>query len=271
MNTWSLELPVDTRTFGPHQVLPREVLGFTMTGFAGWMRHNLVPFPGLIREHQTGVVILNQHIRYVRDFRFFDGDAFTLRAHALKVHGNGRLVTQRYELVHDDVPFVTCDGVGRIVRLVQAGDFGAKPSTLPAELLDRIAVDDQSSKLPARLMPELPPGATLVAQGSHPLRIERHQCEVAEQWCYIDVVSHAEIARTSLALGKGVDGRAKAGLTRPFTCIDVSYQSPMFVFDCATVETQLYADGDDLVWFHQILSTIGQPRVHATVFERQRT
>jgi hypothetical protein len=268
MRTVELEIPIDTRLFGPRQVLVREVLGFTMTGWAAWMRKYVVAFPKLIREFRSGVVILNQHVEFPREFGFFDAEAFTLRVCPLVAHGNGRLLCQRYELVVDGEVFAAASAVARVVNLLDDKGFDARPGTLPSAVMERLEATERVVPLPKRRMPALPEALEPIATGTHTFRVERHQCEVAEQWCYIDVASHAESARTELALATGADKRLRAGLKRPFKSIDLAYTNPMFVFDTAKIETKVFADGEDLLWVHQIVSAIGAERVHATVFER---
>jgi acyl-CoA thioesterase FadM len=269
MRIWEMEIPVDTRTFGPAQILPREVLAFTMTGWAGWLRANLVSFPSLVRDHHTGVVILGHHVRFPRRFRFFDGDAFTLRVGPLMARGDGQFLCQRYELVHGGEVFAYSDGVGRVVRMDPSGGLEAAPGRLPDAVHALFQPDERSMDAPARRTLETEPeGAELIAEGVHPFRVERRDCEVAEQWSYVEAASHAEAARATLALAPGADKRLRAGLKRPLTGIDLAYARPLFVFDSAEVRTRVYAREGELVWSHRIVSGTGGGAVHGTVVER---
>jgi acyl-CoA thioesterase FadM len=269
MRTWEIEIPVDTRTFGPSQILPREVLAFTMMGWAGWLRAHLVSFPSLVRDHHTGVVILGHHVRFPRRFRFFDGDAFTLRVGPLTAMGDGRFLTQRYELLHAGEVFACSDGVGRVVRMDPTGGLEAAPGQLPEAVLSRFLPDERSGDAPARRAVDTEPeGAELVAEGVHPFRVERRDCEVAEQWSYVEAASHAEAARASLALAPGADKRLRSGLKRPLTELDLAYARPLFVFDAAEVRTRVYARDGELIWSHRIVSSTGGGAVHGTVVER---
>jgi len=269
MRSWELEIPVDTRSFGPNQILPREVLSLTMTGWAGWLRAHLVSFPALVRDHHTGVVILGHHVRFPRRFTFFSGDAFTLRVGPLMAMGDGHFLTQRYELVHGGEVFASSDGVGRVVRMDPTGGLEAAPGRLPDAVLERFLADERSELPPERRTLETAPeGATLIAEGVHPIRIERRDCEVAEQWSYVEAVSHAEAARASLALASGADKRLRAGLRRPMTAIDLAYARPLFVFDQAEVRTRVFERSGELIWVHAIVSSVGGGHVHGRIVER---
>ena len=49
--TYDLELPNDTRHWGPAQLLPGLLGAYSMTAWAGWMGEHVVPFRDLIRDH----------------------------------------------------------------------------------------------------------------------------------------------------------------------------------------------------------------------------
>lgn len=267
---WEIDVPVDTRMFGATQILPRKLLGFTMTGWAGWLREHAVSFPKLIREHGTGVVIIGHHLRFPKRLGFFDADGFTLRAGPLIARAAGRYLCQHYELIHEGEVFAYSDAMGRVVRLDPRAGLAAKPGRLPDAVLDRFLPSERLDKPPPRRMPELPQDAEPVGSGTHRLRIEQRDCEVAEQWSYVEAVSHAAAARATVALASGGNPRLKLGLRRPLTAIDIAYARPMYIFDQADVKTEVMASNDELIWSHEIVSAIGAGGVHARVIERHR-
>jgi hypothetical protein len=107
-----------------------------------------------------------------------------------------------------------------------------------------------------------------LVEGSLPLLIHRHCCEVADQWSFIELPAHATAARESLVLSHG----GKRALLResmkvPLRSVDIELSRPLYVLDQADAVTRVYHQGTQLDFVHRILGREGE---HAVIVERFR-
>jgi hypothetical protein len=106
----------------------------------------------------------------------------------------------------------------------------------------------------------------LLAEGRHPLLIHRHDCEVADQWSFIEIPSHAEAARECLVMERAADVPAlSATMTNPLRSVHAEIRKPLFVLDEATIATSVHRSGDEIGVIHRLCSATEE---HAVVVER---
>jgi acyl-CoA thioesterase FadM len=265
------EVPVDTSTFSAVQLQPGVVASLTWNALARWLRAYLLPFPRLIRDESTGLVVMGFHLQYLDAVSFFDCEVFRVRA-ALRV-------MRRAERCQLDLKFFMPDRVLATVRLIlcpvrieDAVALGAAPAPLSERLLALIPQEDLESASPARLVPgrlaAVETTGQLIGESRKDFRIHRYGTEVAEQWAWTHLPHIVEGAREDLALGDRSEQRhlLRRCLREPLARFDAEYSRPFFSFEEGTVVTRAFALGERLGLVHRLTSAGGSV-LHSTVVE----
>jgi hypothetical protein len=263
--TVRLDLAVDTSFYTALQLQPRVLLAQSFSALASRYKCNLVPFPELIRDHRLGTVILSIELRYLERLLFLDSDTLTLRRRASRLEQTttfsaaGRTAAQ--------VRTVLCP-----VAILEEQSLSATPTLMPAELVRRFRHDEIDESAPARSVPalleSLRSGHDRVAEGEHEFRIAHHQCEVAEQWAFIEVPALTESARETIAVDRcAASPVLKRCLAQPLTALDVELYKPYFIFEHGVVRTQALASSSALAFIHELRSGDGRDK-HGIVVER---
>ena len=261
-------VPTDTSLFTPLQLQPRFLLWLGMSGCARWLQEHLVSLRHLIQDHRLGVVVLSVHIEYLQPFGFFDADEIVVEA-SWRARMGGILLQGDYDYLDGDKKVAEGRCILRPVRLQDADSLAAVPSRLSRSLLERLQPDAVDRERPERVMPELVRALEMgeaLAAGSSPLMIHRHDCEVADQWSFIDIPNHVGAAREKLALEHAADIPAlRAALSNPLRSIDIELHRPMYVLDQGTTSTKVYESGGQLSLVHRLYTGDLE---HAVVVER---
>lgn len=245
----------------PQQVHPWSMLGLGMSGWARWLGAHLVPFRALVREHQTGVVIVGFDLEYLAPFTFFDADAFELTVTA-RVRDDGRLLWFELSFVGPQGRWARASVVGRVVRINDGTSLAAQPAALPGPLLERFLPADRfGGSVPRVLEPRIR-DVPWSDEASSPLRVHRGHCEAADQWSFTELPRIVADAREAWALRASDDPRARIGLGTPVRRLIAELTRPLYIFDAATVTTQ--TDGQGHRYLHRIRKGA---HVHATVLE----
>ncbi len=147
--------------------------------------------------------------------------------------------------------------------------LAAVPSRLSRSLLERLQPDEVDRERPKRVVPdlvqELEKGEA-IAEGSSPMMIHRHDCEVADQWSFIDVPNHVGAAREKLVLEHAGDIPAlSSSLSNPLRSIDVELNRPMYLLDQGRISTKAYSKGGEVSFVHRLYTGAQE---HAAVVER---
>ena len=105
-----------------------------------------------------------------------------------------------------------------------------------------------------------------MAEGSYEFTVYRHACEVADQWCVIQIPCYVSEAREALALAQGDHiPDLRRALGQPLRNLDMELRRPMYVFDKGTIVTKAYDVDGRFAFIHQVLSS---DQLHAVVIER---
>ncbi len=261
-------VPTDTSLFTPLQLQPRFLLWLGMSGCARWLQEHLVSLRHLIRDHRLGVVVLSVHLEYLQPFGFFDADEIVVEA-GWRARMGGILLQGDYDYLGGDKKVAEGRCILRPVRLQDMDSLSAVPSRLSRSLLERLQPDEVDRERPERVVPELVRALEMgeaLATGSSPLMIHRHDCEVADQWSFIDVPNHVGAAREKLVLEHAADIPAlTSGLSNPLHSIDIELHSPMYALDQGTTSTTAHSNGGELSFIHRLHTGAHE---HAVVVER---
>jgi len=261
-------IPTDTSLFTPLQLQPRCMFWLGMSAWARWLQEHLVSFRHLIRDHRLGFVVLSAHLEYLQPFGFFDADELVVEA-GFRARMGGVVLQGDYNYIGGGKKVAEARCILRPVRLQDLHSLAAVPSRLSPSLLDRFQPDEVDRERPERVVPELvrelEKGQAL-AEASSPLMIHRHDCEVADQWSFIEVPSHVGAARERLALEHAGDSRAlSSALSNPLRSIDAELNRPMYLLDQGTTSTKAYSNGGEVGFIHRLYTGVQE---HAVVVER---
>jgi hypothetical protein len=261
----------DTSHFNPLQLQPRALLSLSFNALSRWLKEHLVSFPELIRRHRTSLVILGASIDYEQPLGFFDGDGLEVDA-ALRVLSAGR----RAEL---GVVFTGVLGRAARVRIVlcpvhieDPSSLAAAPGVLGEGLLARLEEDEREATSPVRTLPEhlhrLETEGREVGRGTSAFVIHRHQCEVADQWAFIEVAGLVGGSREAMVLGRGDAGvELVDGLARPLSRFEMELRRPYFWFQAGVVDTTAYVHEGRLSFVHRLRSQVPGEELHGVAIE----
>jgi len=261
-------IPTDTSLFTPLQLQPRILLWLGMNGWARWLREHLVSFRELMREHQLAVVVLAVHLEYLAPLGFFDVDELVVEGR-WRARMGGILLQGDYDYFGAGQTVARARCLLRPVRLQGLESLAAVPSRLSRSLLQRFQPDEVDRERPefvvTELVQELERGDA-IAEHTSALMIHRHDCEVADQWSFIDIPNHVGAVRERLVLERAGDVPAlSASLSHPLRSFDVELSRPMYLLDQGTISTKAYSHRGDVSFVHRVSS--GE-HLHAVVVER---
>jgi acyl-CoA thioesterase FadM len=257
--------------FTPLQLQPRKLLSIGMSGWARWCREHLVPFPAMVREHLTSLVVTGLEIEFQEPLRFFDADLVEFKV--------GVRARSRGTSLHLSM---ACSAGGRsaahmkaicVPVLIQDGEsLSAMPGRLPEPLLTRFQADEFISKpVPRKVREEL----RAIADESPDCEektefvVHRDLCEVADQWSYIELPGIVAPGREGMSLDppRGLDA-LRAGVSGPMIRFNAEIRRPFYVFDSGTVITKAYVRPSGVVFVHELWNAVNDDRPHATVIEQ---
>jgi hypothetical protein len=111
---------------------------------------------------------------------------------------------------------------------------------------------------------------SLLAQGESSFCVYRHLCEVADQWCFVELAGFCGAGRESLVF-KYSDKVAELskGLTSPMKKFVAELSRAYFLSDEGVVKTKAYKVGDEVYFIHHLHAKDDprRQRPYATVVE----
>lgn len=262
-------VPLDSTHFTPLQLQPRAVLAMSLTGWSGWMQHNLVSLREAIVSYQTGIVVRAVNITYPLPLRFEDADEIeivtttTLREDGAVMFGSTDL--RAAERLAAQVRFVC-----RCLTVDPGEALTAMPGTLSPALLDRLSSEDLT---PRTALPALRGRAARIAR-SHPaiatgqyrLTLHRYQCEAADQWSFIEVPTYAAASRENLIFAHdAANPELRVGLRESLCQLEFELNRPYFFGDTIIVTTTAYRLPGTVAFVHRLTSPTDA--IHGTVLE----
>lgn len=253
MARWtSHDIPVDPMLFSPFQLRPRAVLGAAVSGIGRWFAQYAVPYRQILTVHRTATVIGHVRLDYgVPDLLFDDADWLTVRG-TLTADHTGRWLRWRGTIAGGECVAASVVIDLRVVGLSDGGDFGAVPAAMPQQLLarfdsgDRFTMDRQRTAAPSASVP-------LTEPASNQVTLYRSQCEVADQWSFIEAIELLTQSRDRLLVESAEPtARLRQALSAPVRTMSVQFHRAMFSFDHATVTTQAFDAPGGLLLVHSI-------------------
>jgi hypothetical protein len=267
----TFELVTDTSHFTALQLQPRALLQVSFNALSRWLKEHLISFPWLIREHRLSVVILGARIRYERLFGFFDSDSVQVEGGCRVMRGGTRL---RFD-VEVWAPAGLAATVSILLCPVAIEDpltLAATPTTIADDVLERFAADEVDPGSPDRTLPGLrqtiESEGTLVAEGSSSFLVDRHLCEVADQWAFTEVPALVGASSATIARER-CDQRPELRhvLALPLRSFEMELMRPYFWFQAGQIRSRVYQQEHGMAVVHQLLSDVPGEPTHGIAIE----
>ncbi|MBP2404618.1 hypothetical protein [Streptomyces syringium] len=253
--------PLYTTQFSPLQLRPRALLDLAANGFARWLAEHLTPFPHLLHEHRTAVVVRIARIDYAApDLRFADASWLDVQVR-VTTGGSGEWLVLSMDYAAGGRVAARVRLVMRVLSVAEPESLAAQPGVLPPALLaeftgaERLPSDEFREQ--SRIRQPFDLGAELITPQEWETTLSRSQCEVADQWSFVEMIELATSARERLFTA--ADSALPADTVRPAVRAPVRslvafFQRPMFVFDaCRTITRAHHArQGGGTVFRHDI-------------------
>ena len=247
--TVAFETPTDPTLFGPDQLRPRAMLALSMRGFATWLAEHLVPYSRLVYDLSAGAVFTAARLDYLNGLRFADAD-WLITTTRVQVSESAKYLSLDVDLEARGVTVGRRRPVGhfhadlRLVTILEGDGLTAVPGTLPARLFDRFPASERyrpDREALARVTTP-PTQRAIVAEHVERGRLGRSQCEVADQWSFIEVIELLTAARERLFLADLPEEIRRLGVSRP-SSITAVFHRPLYLFDHYQITTRVFAEG----------------------------
>src|SRR6266568_4919671 len=139
--------------FTPLGLQPRKLLSIGMSAWARWSREYLVPFPALVREHLTSLVVTGLEIEFPEPLGFFDADLIEAKV-AVQARRRGISLHMSMDCTAGTRLAARMKAVCVPVLIQDAQSLSAVPGRLPGPLLQRFRADEIISQRPPRRVQE---------------------------------------------------------------------------------------------------------------------
>ena len=265
--------PIHSCLFTGLQFHTRDLLSMAISNEWLWFSSQLgVSMPEFIKKHHQGLVIIALDIEYSRVFEFFDASQFTAKIQRFKVRQQNSIFEFHHEFIADDVVFAKVLIHQRVLELSGDEALSGVPGKVKACLLQKFLPDEiEPSNIvrrAPRLQNQIEQEGQLIAKNSYPFILHRHQCEVAEQWSFIELPTLASSGRERLLLSLENDStHLMETLGMPLKNIVAKLTCPFFLFDEGQIDTSAYTFNNRIVFIHRVINVSRANTSAAVVIE----
>jgi hypothetical protein len=259
----TFDVPTDPTQFDPLQIRPRVLLGFSVSALARWFAAHVASYPALLSEHRTAFAFTVVQLDYaLPHLRFTDADWLAVTGR-LMVADSAKYVRLTVDFharggATDPRPVASFQTDLRVVTIVEDHGLTALPGLFPENLLAKFLPDEvyrpDRAAIAATATP--PTGEQILGEVSRDSTLCRSQCEVADQWSFIEVIEALTAARERLfLLDTAAPTLAKLAVRLPLRGVTAVFHRAMFVFDTVRIRTRAIAGpngSDNLVFLHTV-------------------
>ena len=266
-------LTPDAGHFSPVQLQPAAAFRMAFNATHQWVAERLgVRHAELVEAQQIGFVGWGIHLRYIDPLSYFQANELRVSTAGL-VQEDGITLTLTTDVHSKDRRALELTIVLAVLRLTGSAALDGAPARLPRALFADLEADELTPVTYASPVPrsalEIEEENKLLAEGKHSLTIHRHNCEVADQWCYADIPRFTGEAREVLALRQGPQvAELRSTMSLPMQRMDCILRSPFFLFDEMHIRTRLFASAAEYIYIHELNTRRRTKKPAATIIER---
>lgn len=272
--TISHHYPIQTCLFTNNQFHSRELLSLSVVNFWDWFKHELnVTFHDVINKHKNSMVIIGLEIDYVKKFEFMEATQFTATVSRIRVLQRSSIIEVQCDFIANDECFASTKIFTRAIELFGDEVLSGKSGYFSDGLLNKFLpheIDNQPVNLllPEKLKLVENKGKLITEKYSYEFVLKRHQCEVADQWSFIELPNFASSGREELILSLSEDiiGLRKI-IGKPLKNILAKLSCPFFLFDEGRVETFAYRFEGNIVFIHKIYNVSRDNKLASIIME----
>lgn len=252
----SYEIPLDTSHFTPLQLQPTALGRIGFNAGTRWLREHVCSHRSLIAQHRVGLVAWSWRIRYRRPLRFQDADQAGVEVEA---RIRGRQAQLEWIVTLSGPEGVAVEMSATLVPLELAGD--ASLSGAPCRLPDGIAgsfepeeIEPAPHRTPVpRLLADIERDGRELASGEFSFAVNRHHCEVADQWFWAEGLGFAGSAREELVARHAPSAPdLVGGLSQPMRSVHMVASKAYQFRDVGRVRTTAYTWEEQQVFVHRM-------------------
>ncbi|MFC5827269.1 hypothetical protein [Nonomuraea insulae] len=212
----------------------------------------------LLIAHRTAFIPWSVRLEYRKPLRFEDSDELTVSTEARVSRGGGQL--QWHVRVAGDDP----DDAAVLVWLIAipvrvSGDaaLSATPAGLLPDLQERLRADETDaephvSPVPG-LVQDIERRGVPLAETTTPFVINRAQCEMADQWYWVEAAALAAKSGQALILEDADQiTELRDTMRNPQRSTDLLFNRPCFLFDKGTVTSAAWSLPDGIALVHHV-------------------
>ena len=264
---------VDPTLFTPVQFHARALLGYSVNGICTWfIKHLGVSIAQQVSEHCQSMVVVGCEINYIRHLDFFEVGEFTATLEKVRVRQSNSLLEFFHVFTANGDEFVRVVTRWKIVRLEGDAALSAASGNMCESLLKRFKRAELDPLPLHRILPlkvaEIETAGQLYVQGSYSQTLHRHQCEVADQWAFLELTARVAQMRERVVMSvSSVEYPMGEILGMPIKQIAMALSCPVFLFEEKLLETNIYLFEAQWVFLHRIYNLDRAKALAATVIE----
>lgn len=258
----TFEVPADPTQFVAAQVRPRALLELSMQAFARWLAAHVVPYSRLLGEHRIGFVFTTVQLDYaLPHLRFTDTDRLEVTGR-VAVSDSAKYLRLAVDFQAPAAtaarrPVGSFEANLRVVAVLEDLCLTGVPGILPEHLLARFQPEEvyRPDRAAIAAVATPPAGEPILDEVSYESTLYHSQCEVADQWSFIEVIESLAMARERIFLMDSVaPDLAKLAVRSPVRGVVAVFHRAMFVFDTCRIRTRAISSNgpDEVVFRHTV-------------------
>lgn len=271
--TIDMTYPIHTCLFTALQFHGRKLLSLALNGEWLWFEYHLnISFPTLIQEYRQSMVVTAFEIEYTASFEFFDANQFTVSVTKVRVRQKDTVLELHYEFSANNVTFSRVMICFRLLVLFGDEALTAQSGKIDEKLLQRFLPEEIDSSNMVRAVPKLlskiEAEGQFITEHSHLFTLYRYQCEVADQWSFIELPTFASAGRERLIISLDDDpAELSRTMGKPIKSIVAKLSCPFFLFDEGRVRTRAYLLNKQPIFVHHVFNISRADSLAAIVIE----
>lgn len=272
MRVVETDFPADPSLFNPLQLQPHYALSIAINCQWRWLRTHLgLSFAELVRDFGASLVIGSFELSYGAPFTCLAADAFTARVEAVELLRTGAFLEMGCRVTADGAE-VAQVRITFMALVLEHGLHLAKPGPLPSRLIERFELAERSRRLPrfglGDAADQVRNQGSLLGSHRSRRRLHRQNCEIADQWCFVEIPRFSAAAREELCFGGNANSGLRRGLSAPLQSVAAELYRPFYLMDEILLETEAFEVDGRLCFLHELSSPAAPDTRHALVVER---